>query len=67
MDSYDKWKTTPPDDEEETKCRCSFCKEPLYYDDEYWLLDDEIFCEECAKEWLEEHKNWVSEGMARGD
>lgn len=65
-DYYDKWKTTPPDDGE-TACKCSFCGEPLYYDDEYWELDDEIFCEDCAEKWLDEHKHWVSAGMARGD
>lgn len=62
----DRWLTTPPG-EEKTACKCSFCGEPLYYDDEYWELDDEIFCEDCAEKWLEEHKHWVSEGMARGD
>lgn len=67
MDSYDLWKTTPPDDEEKTACRCCFCKEPLYFDDEYWELDDEIYCEDCANDWLAEHKHWVSASMARGD
>ena len=61
---YDDWKLNPPEDIAETKCKCSFCKEPLYYDDEYWELDGEIFCEECAEEWLSEHKHWVSSSMA---
>ena len=63
---YDDWKLNPPEDAE-TKCKCSFCSEPLYCDDEYWELDGEIFCEECATAWLEEHKHWVSAGMANGD
>ena len=65
---YDAWKTSPPEDPEpETKCKCSHCGEPLYYDDEYWELDDEIYCEDCAVDWLSGHKNWVSASMANGD
>ena len=66
MDSYDKWKTTPPDSAT-TKCKCAWCGEELYFDDEYWELDDEILCEDCADKWLDNHKNWVSESMAYGD
>lgn len=65
---YDRWKTTPPDyDERESKCICSKCKDPLYPEDEYYELDDEIMCEKCAYEWLEGNKNWVTEDMAYGD
>lgn len=64
--SYDAWKTTPPDDDD-TKCECAWCHEKLYYDDEYWELDDEILCEDCAQKWLDNHKNWVSGSMARGE
>ena len=63
---YDKWKMTPPD-YDDTKCHCEWCHEELYFDDEYWELDDEILCEECAKKWLDNHKHWVTESMARGD
>lgn len=66
MDSYDLWKTTPPE-RKATKCKCKFCGEELYPDDEYWELDEEILCESCAEEWLEGHKNWVTEDMAYGD
>lgn len=65
MDAYDKWKTTPPD-EPESKCKCCKCGEFLFEDDEYWELDDEIYCEDCAEDWLAGHKNWVSESMANG-
>ena len=61
---YDDWKTSPPEpDDDESKIRCCKCDEPLYYDDEYYELDDEIFCEYCAEKWLEGHKNWVTEDM----
>ena len=61
--SLDKWLTTPPE-EKESKCKCSRCGETLYPDDEYYELDDEIMCEDCAREWLEGNKNWVTESMA---
>lgn len=66
MDSYDIWKTTPPEDGE-SQCKCQRCGEDLFCDDEYWELDDEILCSECAHEWLDLHKNWVTESMARGE
>ena len=61
----DRYLTTPPD--EFTHCHCAWCKEDLFEDDEYWELDDEILCENCAEKWLDEHKNWVSGSMANGD
>ena len=66
MDQYDKWKLTVPE-ESSTKCHCAWCEENLYFDDEYWELDDEILCEDCAEKWLDNHKNWVSESMAYGN
>ena len=54
------------EEEPETKCHCAWCGEDLYFDNEYWELDDQILCEDCAKDWLEDHKNWVSERMAYG-
>ena len=66
MDSYDIWKTTPPE-EGETQCHCAWCKEDLFYDDEYWELDGEILCEDCARDWLNYRRNWVSASMARGE
>ena len=66
MDSYDLWKTTPPD-EPETECKCKYCGEDLFEDDVYYELDGDICCEECAQEWLEGHKNWVTAGMAHGE
>lgn len=65
MDPYDLWKTTPPEPKE-SKCICSMCKDELIPDDDYYELDDEIYCESCAKEWLEEHRSYVTEDMAYG-
>ena len=66
MDSYDRWKLDPPEPKE-SHCKCAWCGEELFFDDEYWELDDEILCEDCAEKWLDNHKNWVSESMARGE
>ena len=63
--AYDDWKLNPP--EKTTACHCAWCKEDLYFDEEYYELDDEILCEDCAKKWLKNHMNWVSESMARGN
>lgn len=62
----DRYLTTPPDDEE-TKCFCAWCKDPLYFDDEYYEIEGDILCEDCAQKWLDNQKNWVSEHMAYGD
>lgn len=67
---YDAWKTTPPDDyfeEKESQCHCSICETRLDVDDEYWLIDDEIYCRECAENWFDEEKRWVSEELAYGE
>lgn len=59
----DRYLTTPPEPEE-SQCICCSCKEPLYPDEEYYELDDEIYCEYCAEKWLEGHRNWVTDWMA---
>ena len=56
-----------PPEPKETKCLCCKCKEPLYFDEAYYELDGEIYCENCAEKWLQGHKNWVSEWMAYGE
>lgn len=64
--AYDDWKCSPPEDNDgkRTKCHCAWCDEDLYFDDEYWEIDDQILCESCASDWLDNHKHWVSESMA---
>ena len=67
MDKYDEWKLNEPEYyEETTKCHCAWCHEDLFFDEEYWELDDEILCEDCAEKWLDNHKHWVSGNMANG-
>ena len=56
-----------PPEGKESKCKCCRCGEELYPDYEYYELDDEILCEDCAEKWLEGHKNWVTEDMAFGE
>lgn len=63
---YDRWKTTPPD-EVESVCKCAVCGKGLYVDEEYYDLDDGIYCEGCAQDWLEEHRSYVTEDMAYGN
>ena len=56
-----------PPEGKESRCKCCNCGEILEVDDEYWEIDGDIFCEECAFKWLDCRKNWVSEWMAYGD
>ena len=64
--ALDRYLTTPPEPKA-TKCKCCKCGEDLYPDYEYFELDDEIYCEDCASEWLSGHRNWVTEDMAYGE
>jgi hypothetical protein len=64
--AYDAWKTSPPDNWD-TKCKCSQCGVELFEDENYWDLDDEVYCEECAKDWLSDHCLTVTHEMARGE
>lgn len=66
MDKYDLWKTTPPEGRS-SNCICCQCKKELVPDDEYYELDDEIYCGDCADDWLDGQRNWVTEDMAYGD
>lgn len=56
-----------PPERKESKCLCAMCKEPLYPDEEYFELDEEIYCNICAEKWLELQKNWVTSWMAFGE
>lgn len=61
--SLDRYLTTPPEPKE-SRCKCCKCDEELYPDDEYYELDDEIYCEDCAEKWLKSKRNWVTYSMA---
>lgn len=63
--SLDRWLTTPPE-EDTTECFCAECEEPLYVDDEYFELDGQILCEDCAKDWLDDRRSVVTEAMVHG-
>ena len=65
MDSYDIWKTTPPEPKE-SNCTCNVCKEVLYPEDDYYDIEGEVYCEECASEWLEQFRCTVTDEMAFG-
>ena len=60
MDKYDIWKLTPPEDyKAHADQECTWCRKKLYYDDEYWDLDSDVLCEDCAQEWLETKKHRI--------
>ena len=61
----DDYLNNPPEGPE-SKCVCCECKEVLNVDDEYYLLDGDVYCESCAENWLKEQRNYVNEYMAYG-
>lgn len=64
----DRWKTTPPEDElSESRVKCVVCNEELFPGDDVYVIDDEYYCEDHAREWLEEHRKEVDEEMASGE
>lgn len=58
--SYDTWKTTPPEYDEEVFCECCECKGEIYVGDAYYEIDGECFCEYCAEQWFSDHKKVAS-------
>lgn len=64
--AYDRWKTTPPD-EPESKLKCFECKGEFYPGDKIYRLDDEVYCEECASEWLEQQSETATDEMCYGE
>ncbi len=60
MDSYDKWKTTPPD-EPDSNYHCDGCNEAFYPDDKVYNIEGLCLCEECAREWLEQQSEVATE------
>lgn len=63
---YDVWRTTPPD-EPESKFRCTCCGEEMFPDDDYYDIEGEHFCKDCAEEWFEEQRHKVTEGQCYGE
>lgn len=66
MDSYDRWKTTPPD-EPESCYHCDECDEPFYPDDKVYCIEGLCLCEECAREWLEQQCERATEEQCYED
>lgn len=66
MDSYDRWKTTPPD-EPESNFTCECCGDFFLPDDKVYDIEGEEMCEECAKEWLERQVHLATEDECYGD
>lgn len=61
----DRWLTTPPDPD--TKCFCRECDAELYEGELYFSIEGEILCENCANDWLENCKGYVTEEMVTGE
>ena len=62
-DTYDAWKTTPPDNKP-SLCSCEMCGCEMYPDDEYYDVNGALLCPECANDWLDSNKGYVTEEMA---
>ena len=58
--SLDRWLTISPD-EEESKCKCVECKVELYPGEKIYVLDGDIYCRDCALEWLEQYEQEVTD------
>ena len=65
MNAYDIWKLNPPEPKE-SKCKCRRCENELYPGEEYYELEEEIYCYDCAWKWLKEQKHEVTGEMAYG-
>ena len=61
--SLDRYLTAEPEDRN-SKCSCAECGTGLYPDDPYYTIDGDIYCEDCAREWLDSVKGYVDENMA---
>lgn len=60
--AYDIWKTTPPEDRE-SNLKCVECKDEIYPGERIYRLEDEVYCRDCAREWLENHSEEATEDM----
>lgn len=65
-DSYDKWKTTPPEPKE-SRFKCERCKEPFYPGDRVFDIEGETLCYGCATEWFDEQYRFVQDEDCYGD
>jgi len=64
--ALDVYLTTPPE-EPESQCKCCICKEELFEGDDYYDIEGDIYCEDCAEGWLEAQKFKVREDMVNGE
>lgn len=64
--SLDQWLDSEPE-VHDSKCKCAECNVSLYPEEDYYDIDGDILCEECAREWLEENKSQVTDEMAYGE
>ena len=63
---YDRWKTSPPE-EEESAFKCTCCDTDLWTDDKYMEIEGEIYCEECARDWFESQWQKVTDEQCCGE
>ena len=63
--ALDRWLTTPPDDPE-TILHCRECGTEIYPGERIYRLDDDIYCSECANEWLAQFEEEATEEMCYG-
>ena len=63
--AYDRWKTSPPE-EPDSILHCFECKCDIYPGEKIYRLDDEVYCSECAKEWLAQFEEEATEEQCYG-
>ena len=63
---YDDWRCNPPEDEV-SKIVCDSCDNYIYPDEKVYEIDGCRFCEECARDWLEEQARVATYEECRGE
>lgn len=64
--ALDRYLTTEPE-QRESKCKCVECGVELFPDEDAYELEGDIYCEEHAREWLENQRVSVTYDMAYED
>lgn len=57
---YDDWLTSEPD-MKDTVFRCEHCKTEFYPGDDYYYIEGENLCPECAEKWFDSMRRTATE------
>lgn len=64
--ALDRYLTTPPEPKESV-FKCDQCKDEFYPGDEYYCIEEENLCYECAFKWLDKMKRTATEEQCYED